>query len=574
MHENKVSLKAFSLTWIFIFVILTFKSIFLLDSIYSYDLITIISFCIFNCMPTIFLISFSFIFEDAKSIRYLVILDLILSVIFLVDIIYARAFHKLISVYMIFSKGVLIDMDQSITSLIKASDFLILIDIPFLYIFFKSSISEQIIVNRKLKLFIFILISSVVLIPLQFEQLESSKVLGNYRLHPLVMSPVGNHMFDIFRFAYEKGEHLNDDEITSINNWLEKNSENNIPSSEYKFLAGLAKDKNVIAIQFESLENILINQSYYNQEITPNINRILKSSIYFNNIYDQVREGNSSDAEYMFNTSIYPISNGSTFLRFGNNKYNSLPFILNSYGFTSIAIHGDDKEFWNRDRVYPALGFNGYIHEDNFSYKKIDGMGIADESLFLQTYDELKKLRNPYYMFVITLTSHMPFNISDDFRYLELPNTDYSCNYLQSIHYTDKVLGDFFDKLDENGMLDNTIFIIYGDHEGVHKYYDTYLPDNNGRVPFIIYIPGIDGFVVDKIGGQIDMMPTLLYLLGIDENDYNKSLMGNNLFSSSPGSVLLPSGDIIGKTENEDHLNNANLISDLIIKGNYFSINK
>ncbi|TWH77023.1 LTA synthase family protein [Sedimentibacter saalensis] len=574
MHENKVSLKAFSLTWIFIFVILTFKSIFLLDSIYSYDLITIISFCIFNCMPTIFLISFSFIFEDAKSIRYLVILDLILSVIFLVDIIYARAFHKLISVYMIFSKGVLIDMDQSITSLIKASDFLILIDIPFLYIFFKSSISEQIIVNRKLKLFIFILISSVVLIPLQFEQLESSKVLGNYRLHPLVMSPVGNHMFDIFRFAYEKGEHLNDDEITSINNWLEKNSENNIPSSEYKFLAGLAKDKNVIAIQFESLENILINQSYYNQEITPNINSILKSSIYFNNIYDQVREGNSSDAEYMFNTSIYPISNGSTFLRFGNNKYNSLPFILNSYGFTSIAIHGDDKEFWNRDRVYPALGFNGYIHEDNFSYKKIDGMGIADESLFLQTYDELKKLRNPYYMFVITLTSHMPFNISDDFRYLELPNTDYSCNYLQSIHYTDKVLGDFFDKLDENGMLDNTIFIIYGDHEGVHKYYDTYLPDNNGRVPFIIYIPGIDGFVVDKIGGQIDMMPTLLYLLGIDENDYNKSLMGNNLFSSSPGSVLLPSGDIIGKTENEDHLNNANLISDLIIKGNYFSINK
>jgi phosphoglycerol transferase MdoB-like AlkP superfamily enzyme len=493
--------------------------------------------------------------------------------LFLIDIVYYRAFGKLISIYMIFSKGVLIDMDQSIISLIKATDFLLILDIPVL-LFLLKLYNNKIIIKRKLVLFIIAFFASVFLIIMQFNQLEDSRMLGNYRLHPLIMSPLGNHMFDVFRFAYEKGATLSNADISLINNWLEENSENNIPSNEYKFLEGLAKDKNVIAIQFESLENIVINQSYYNQEITPNMNKILKSSIYFNNIYEQVREGNSSDAEFMFNTSIYPISNGSTFLRFGDNRYNSLPCILNSYGYTSIAIHGDDKEFWNRDRVYPALGFNSYIHEDHFSYKKMDGMGIADESLFLQTYDEFKKIENPFYMFIITLTSHMPFDISDDFKYLELPNDDYSCNYLQSIHYTDMVFGDFYNKLNDSGMLNDSILIIYGDHEGVHKYYDTYLPENNGQVPFIIYIPGIDGLVMDKIGGQIDMMPTLLYLLGIDENDYNKSLMGKNLFTNSVDSVLLPSGTILGKLQASEYLHSANVIADLIIKGNYFNINR
>lgn len=573
MSKNRVSLKSLSLTWIFIFVMLTIKSIFLLRSIYSYDLITIISFCIFNCMPTIFLISFSFIFENMSSVKYLLILNILISLIFLVDIIYARAFSKLISIYMIFSKGVLIDLNQSIISLVNASDFLLLADIPFLMIFLKSK-KEQLKIKRKLPLFVFILITSAVIIPLQFNHLENTKVLGNYRLYPLVMSPIGNHLFDIFKFTYEKGEKLDDNQIELINNWFNANSKNVEPIDKYYGLKGIAKGKNIIAIQFESLENIVINKSFYNQEITPNINKILNSSIYFSNIHDQVREGNSSDAEFMFNTSIYPLSNGSTFLRFGNNKYNSLPIILNSHSYTSIAIHGDDKEFWNRDTVFPKLGFDDYIHEDNFINKETDGMGLADESLFLQSYEELNNLENPFYMFIITLTSHMPFNISNDIRYLNCPNDDFSCNYLQSIHYTDKVFGEFYNKLDKGGFLNDTILIIYGDHEGIHKYYDTYLPDNNGEVPFIIFIPEINGFEVDNIGGQIDMMPTLLYLLGIDENEYSKSIMGKNLFSNSTNFVLLPSGNILGKSQDNSYHYDANVIADLIIKGNYFNIIK
>jgi phosphoglycerol transferase MdoB-like AlkP superfamily enzyme len=405
---------------------------------------------------------------------------------------------------------------------------------------------------------------------MQFIKYEDSKTLGNNKLHPLLMSPIGYHMFDIYRFWYEKSEPLDNNDIAMINSWLEENSKYNIPAKNYEYLKGIAKGKNIIAIQFESLENIIINQSYYNSEITPNINKLLKSSIYFNNIYEQVRDGNSSDAELMFNTSIYPLNNGSTFLRFSDNNYNSLPYLLNVYGYTSIAVHGDDKEFWNRDRVFPSLGFDDYVYEENFIYKELEGMGISDESLFLQSFEELKKINDPFYLYIITLTSHMPFNISENNKFLNLPYNDYSCNYLQSIHYTDKVFGEFYKKLDENGYLDNTVLIIYGDHEGINKYYDTYLPKNYGEIPFIIHIPGIEGFEMNKIGGQVDMMPTLLYLLGIDENKYSKSVMGNNLLNNQPGYALLANGDIIGKTIFYTHITQINQISELIIKGNYF----
>jgi phosphoglycerol transferase MdoB-like AlkP superfamily enzyme len=199
-------------------------------------------------------------------------------------------------------------------------------------------------------------------------------------------------------------------------------------------------------------------------------------------------------------------------------------------------------------------------------------MGISDESLFMQSIKEIENLDNPYYMFIITLSSHMPFSISEDIRYLDMPYNDYSCNYIQSIHYTDKVLGEFYNKLKSKGYLENSILIVYGDHQGVHKYYDTYLPDNEGKLPFIIHIPGINGFENDKIGGQVDMMPTLLYLLGIEGNNSSNYMMGKNLFLDMPGSALLPNGEIIGQPHNKEHLYSAQKIADLIIKGNYFNL--
>lgn len=568
-QKNVAPSKMF-LMWIPVLIILFIKSNVVLFSLFSAN-IGILMYNVINIMPILFLISFSFIFSQKGQLFYLFGLDLLITVLFIVDMVYARGYGHLISVYMIVAKGVMKDMNASAISLMKWTDFLMLIDLPILFILAVKS-KRKVWVKKRIYLFYITVLFSVIIICFQFVRLEDKKMLGNYKMHPLIMSPIGNHMFDLYRFVYEKADTLDDKDISTVNAWLKENEKYQKPNENYAPLKGLLKGKNIIAIHFESLESVVVGQSYYNQKITPNINRLLDSSIYFNNIFEQVRDGNSSDAELMFNTSMYPLSSGSAFLRFGENTYVSLPTLLHKEGYTSIALHGDDKEFWNRDRVFPVLGFDRFIDEEQFDDKSFIGMGISDKSLFSQSISEIKKLKEPYNILIITLTSHMPFILKEENRYLDLPNGDITSAYLQSVHYTDKVFGEFYDQLEKEGLLKNSALILYGDHEGIHKYYPTTtLPSNNYKLPVMIHIPGMKGFTVDKIGGQVDIMPTVAYLLGIDEKKYSSSVMGRNLFGSSSGTVLLPTGKILGKVDNEDHLSVAQNIADMIIRGNYFN---
>ena len=581
MSKTLIKMKIIS-NWLLLIVliVLIIKSNILLFNIfsiakeYSIRLFIYSSFAAFS--PILLLISFSFLFSNRGKILYLLAIDFVISMMFVADIIYARAFGHLISFFMIIAKGVTEDLGASVISLTKWSDFLMFLDLPILVIA-ASKIPAEKKANLKKSLIntAQIIILSVSIMFIQFTYLEKTKDLGNVILQPLRMSPLGYHMFDFYRFIYERNYELTQEDITRANNWFAENTKYQLPDDHNAYLKGIAQGKNIIVIQFESLENFVIKKSFYGQEITPNINKLLDSSIYFNNIYEQVRDGNSSDAELLFNTSVYPITTGSTFLRFGDNTYNSLPDLLNAQGYTSVAIHGDNKEFWNRNRVFPALGFDKYIAGDGFENKTFGGMGILDESLFTQSITEIEKIKEPFYFYIITLTSHMPFDSAQNIGCLALPNDDESSGYLQTINYTDKVFGEFYKRLAQKGILENSVIIMYGDHEGIHKYYNkTTLPPNDYKIPFIVHIPGMKGMVIEKIGGQVDMMPTIAYLLGTPLDKFANTVMGRNLFGDNLGTVILPNGRIIGQSENEKHLREAEEITDIIISGNFFSMQK
>lgn len=564
--------------WILVLVSIMVKSNVLLSTIYQLNLNNIKSSLVvlelFSIMPLLLFISFSFLFHGKSKYYYILALDLFISLLFMADIIYARAFGHLISIHMIMAQGVTEDLTASVLSLIKWTDFLQFIDIPvfLLFILRAEKIDLEIQTKKRILQFVFAFALSMGIIGYQFIFIESNKLRCDPQREALILSPMGSHMFDLYRFIYERNVDLDSEDLAEIDKWFIDNSKYHEPKPSYLSLWGCLKGKNIIVVQFESLENGLINQTYGGHEITPNINRLLANSIYFNNVLEQAKDGNSSDAELMFNTSIYPIGVGSTFLRFGDNKYESLPDILGSEGYTSIAIHGDSAEFWNRNRVFPSLGFHRYISEDKFANIKSGGMGVLDESLFAQSYAEISQLKTPYYCFIITLTSHMPFEMGAELNILDLPDKDVTSNYLQTISYTDKCFGEFFNKLDESGFLENSLLIIYGDHEGIHKYYETDLPDNEKKIPFIVYVPGMQGMVIDQLGGQVDMMPTLAYLLGIDMGKWANGVMGRNLLGNTPGLAILPDGTVKGEVDDESHVANAQNIADMIIKGNYFNI--
>jgi phosphoglycerol transferase MdoB-like AlkP superfamily enzyme len=568
-YNGKTKKSGTPVLWPIAAVILCLKSVIMLAVIFKPWHIELAQVLI-TIPPVLFLVSFCFLFRGRAGNIYLISLDVFLTLLFISDIIYSRAFGHLLNIYMMFATDNMNDLGESAFAMMRWADFLLLADIPALIFIYgkKVEIREK----RHAGVFLIVSAASIAFMIFFIGGLEKDRKLDNIGGQPLLISPAGFHMYDIYQLAYEQLDSLDPKEIEEVRNWHTANEKYHEPDPAFAELEGLIKGKNIIAVQFESLENFLIGRSFFGQEITPNINRLLENSIYFDNIVTQVRDGNSSDAELLFNTSMYPISRGSTFFRFGGNIYASLPKLLAEQGYASAAIHGDNRTYWNRDEAFPAIGFDSYIDESLFTDKRMNGMGIVDSSLFSQSVPELQKLKKPFYFFMITLTSHLPFDLAEDMRSLDISEQNAFTDYLLSIHYTDEMFGAFYDRLETEGYLKDSVLVIYGDHEGIHKYYgaDSELPENGSKVPFIIHIPGMKGFVSDKAGGQVDMMPTIMYLLGIEREKYAPFVMGRNLFGKYSGSALLPDGGIAEGADGREQLAEAQRIADLSIRGDYY----
>ncbi|RYG71930.1 LTA synthase family protein [Lentibacillus lipolyticus] len=328
----------------------------------------------------------------------------------------------------------------------------------------------------------------------------------------------------------------------------------------------IADGRNLIVLQIESLQDFVINRKVNGQEITPNINDWLKDSTYFSNVYQQIGAGNTSDAEYIMNTSIYPLGETPTSDHVADKAIPALPKLLNAEGYRTATFHAHTAEYWNRNVMYPTLGFDDYYSMENFYEEKdVVGFGPSDGYFYDKTMEKLKefnKTDRPFYSHLLSLTSHTPFEMPEAKRELDLPEKfqgTLTGNYLQSVHYADKVLGGFFDDLKEAGIWDESVIALYGDHSGVHgkllKDEDTkLLHDLLGHpyslldrfnIPFIVGMPGepaLQGQKIDTTGGQLDMMPTLLNMLGVQPKglyfghnllQYDSNLLGMRYYLSA-----------------------------------------
>ena len=157
--------------------------------------------------------------------------------------------------------------------------------------------------------------------------------------------------------------------------------------------------------------------------------------------------------------------------------------------------------------------------------------------------------------------------------------------YFQSVRYADEAIKLFIEELEKNGQLDNTVLMIYGDHGGVHKFYEEEIKDaplnenwwqeNDKKIPFIIYNKDLKATTISKAGGQVDFLPTISYLLGVERSKFDNTSMGRVLVNTNRNATILNNGDIMGtpKDENEEnHLKDVFKIADDIIKGNYFKV--
>lgn len=382
---------------------------------------------------------------------------------------------------------------------------------------------------------------------------------------------------------------INKNDNILITSWINSNKEN-LPDNEYK---GCSKNKNLIFLQIESLENFIIGQTAEGKEITPFLNSLCKKSLYFNNIYEQNNGGHSIDCDFLVNTSILPVGDDVAAIAYGENIYNnSLPRILSSEGYTTITSRpekpGDfnwmelHKNCFGVDHVY---SINDYEDDEDVGY------GLSDKSSLTQFAKRISSLDKPFFAQTCTLTSHGPFNIDEKYRELNLPQNienNYLGGYFESLHYTDKQIQLFFELLKQENLLDNSIIVIYGDHTGVHKYYNdsinsidfdgNWWKDFDHKIPLIIYSSDMQPKIIENAGGQVDILPTVCYLLGIDDNKYKNTSMGRVLVNTNRYSTVIKdtetdSSNIKGFFEDykeERHLLDAYIRGSDIIKNNYF----
>jgi phosphoglycerol transferase MdoB-like AlkP superfamily enzyme len=534
----------------------------------------------------LFFLSFAFLCKNRLHIWFLIGVNAMVSVFLLIDLWYVRAFNTLPTVHLLQQLGNLNQLSGSILLLVRRIDLLFVADVIVATLLaFRYQRVYRTHRVKQLQFFLTMLTSLLVLlyIPIGSRYFGKKDELALFKLYdPLIscynLSPIGYHVLDVCSFVKDGlPMHLSAQRRREIGEWFAQKEEQ-LPDNRYK---AAARQKNLIVIQVESLENFVLNRSIAGQEITPALNQMLAGGLYFPNLFEQINEGATSDAEFMTNTSVYPLRKGSTFFSYPDNVYQSLPNLLRRHGYVSLALHGDKGSYWNWAQALKAIGFDRTIDCTSLDNDETIGMGISDGSFFSQAAPILSATHSPFYAFLVTMSSHAPYKLPQKYRELRLEKAfDQTTvgGYLQSIHYTDKQIGQFLAQLKQRGILSRSIVVVYGDHEGIHKYVKdqtSKYPElaNGKRVPLIISGTGLQPKKIAAVGGQIDILPSLAYLLGVDEQAYRRSAMGRNLLKTHKSFAVLTDGTYIGKAVSDVDVRMCKSglrIADDIIRSDYF----
>lgn len=495
----------------------------------------------------------------------LFIINILVSILLFSDALYGRYYGIPLTIPILYQIGFVDDITQSIFSLLRIKDIVFFIDLPILGLLIFLIKDKKVKRNRRTMIIRNAIIVAVILLSVsRFKAMSKNVDRSRHAYERKNMAKdfgtLYFHGFDIYDFTKQKiskNTPLSDEELNIIKDFY-KNKDNS-PSKYF----GTIDNKNLIVIQVEAMQQFVVDLEIEGREVTPFLNRLKNNSFYFNNIYHQVAGGNTSDAEFLLNNSLYPAITGAVNYLYPTNEFLSLGKIMRDRGYIANSFHGYESSFWNREVVYRNYGYNKFYGINDFEINEKRGWAISDRSFFEQALDISLK-NDKFYSFLITLSSHHPY---DAFSDIELHTGKFEGtqvgNYLKSMYYVDSAIESLFNKLEESGELNNTVIVIYGDHSGLYQDQRSLVEDllnldgsnidwlKIQKVPLWIYTGSeLEGRTIDKVGGQIDILPTILDLYGIN----HPYALGNSLLVEDDGSCLKRDGTVILKDYYYDNI--------------------
>ena len=548
--------------------------------------------------------SFVYLFKTKKQFMYLMVISFIFTLICIVNSLYYTYYMSFASFSLIAVSLTVVDVgDAVVKNVLQFKDFIFLWQLIFMLIFHHYLKKEKYYEfagpkeNRK-KRFTGTIVSGVVVYALFFmtvTSVEFSRLskqwnreflvtkfgVYTYQLNYLFKSLDAkfNTLFGYDNAAKKFREYYDENTIT-----LKKNDYTNI-----------FEGRNVIVIHAESIQNAAVRQSFNGKQVAPNLNKLKDEGIYFSNFYAQASSGTSSDSEFSFSTSLLPVTNGAVAVSYWNRDYESFQKLLrDTKGYNTLSFHANNGEFWNRNNFHKSLGYNTFYSKNSYKVEEenLIGLGLSDKEFFKQLTPKLKKEKDKNGTFmatVIMLSNHTPFDAVDKYgefdvdikedtevnengvevsktvSYPYMEDTKLG-NYFKSVHYADEAIGEFIEELDETGLLDNTVLVIYGDHDAKlpkndfirlnnydketnktldkddpdYKDVDYYDYEINRSVPLIIWTKDKKfNKTVNTAMGMIDVMPTLSNMLGLKP----KYALGNDIMNLDNNVVPFPNGN-------------------------------
>ncbi len=500
----------------------------------------------------LFAFGISLFFKSAKvRNRYIITVSAILALVLYGNVAFYRFYNDFVTLPVLFQTSNFGDLGTSAAAIINWFDIFYFVDVFLLILLIKfvPVLKEQFIVTKQVRRAYFVFAVALSFLNLGLAETERPQLLTRSFDRTLLVKNIGTynyHLYDLYTQTKSSAQRALADgsELVEISNYVHANQAS--PNEE---MFGKYKDRNVIVVSMESLQSFVINNDMNGEVVTPFLNSLTKDkdTYYFSDFYHQTGLGKTSDSEFVFENSLFGLGSGAVFFTHGENTYNSLSESLGENGYFTSVLHPNNKSFWNRDRMYQSLNIDKFYDVDSYTIGEGEAVnwGMKDIPFMKQSAQHMAEMPQPFYSRMITLTNHYPFYLDEEDKMIpEFTSNSGTLNrYFQTVRYMDESLKVLFDELKAQGVYDNSIIVMYGDHYGISENHNkamaTYLEKEQitpfdtallQSVPLFIHIPGSnDGQEMTDTAGQIDLRPTILHLLGIDTS--KDIQLGADLFS-------------------------------------------
>ena len=387
----------------------------------------------------------------------------------------------------------------------------------------------------------------------------------NYIMHNGVMS------YAIFSLIKSIDTGVSDDEKQLAENFIKTNCPTYTDNS-YKTSI---ERPNLIFIMVESLNAWAVNLDIDGKPVTPTLNSLAADSanIVCLNVIAQVKNGHSSDGKFMYQTGLLPMIDCSVAMEYSNRTFPSLVKALKQRGYKAVEICGDESSLWNVENMSAAYGFDELYHHPELE-EELEAANYNLDKVVMEFAEKyVPTIGGNFMVQIFTGLMHSPYNydfepatwISASKKY-----TQNVRNYLEKTHYFDMKLGQFLESLKQSGLYDNSVIVIASDHNELVDDEPNGRPSisENGNECVFIVINGGQGKLINGPIGQIDIYPTLLDVMGL--NDYKWKGLGHSLLRYDVRSVAESTEDTHGTSPLLKSQQQAWTVSNILIRANWF----